>query len=272
MLMSNASDQTLPLMDFERLTPQVNFRLVVIGSHGGIGSALCHAAEAIGMNVIGLDTESAIAEKPDALKGRSIAVDVRDEGSIDGAFEQIRQSGGAIDGLAYVTGIGIPPTPAVNHRVEQWDKTMEVNLRGAFLVSVRARPLLSRDASVVFVSSGLAIQAEPGFAAYSASKAGLIALAKTLAKEWAPVRVNAIAPGLVNTAFLAGGAGQGQPSHATLEDWFGADRARAILDTIPMKRIALPDDVVAPMLFLLAAGSRFITGQTLHVNGGRLSL
>jgi 3-oxoacyl-[acyl-carrier protein] reductase len=271
--MSVNSDSNLPRMDFERLAPPRGYKLVVVGSHGGIGSALCQAAESIGVRVIGLDTAAAIAARPDALKGPSLEVDVRDETSIDAAFERVREAGGAIDGLAYVTGIGIAPTPAIEHRVEQWDKTMEVNLRGAFQVSVRAKPLLSHNASVVFVSSGLALQTEPGFAAYSASKAGVLALAKTLAREWAPIRVNAVAPGLVNTAFLAGGAGHtpANESHATLEDWFGRDRAHAILETIPMKRIALPDDVVAPMLFLLGPGSRFVTGQTLHVNGGRLS-
>ncbi|MGY6126789.1 SDR family oxidoreductase (plasmid) [Paraburkholderia strydomiana] len=194
-----------------------------MGSHGGIGSALCRAAEANGMQVVGLDTEQAIREKPAALAGPAIAVDVRDEVSIAAAFKQVGELHGRIDGLAYVTGIGIPPTPAVDHQIGQWDQTMEVNLRGAFLTAVSARPLLKPDASVVFVSSGLAVQADPGFAAYSASKAGLLALAKTLAKEWAPVRVNSVAPGLVNTAFLGGGSGQGKAVDGTVEDWFGPE-------------------------------------------------
>jgi len=270
--MSLEQEPGLANLDFRALAPADGYTLVVVGSHGGIGSALCRAAEANGMQVVGLDTERAIREKPAAFAGPAIAVDVRDQASIAAAFKQVGELHGRVDGLAYVTGIGIPPTPAVDHQIGQWDKTMEVNLRGAFLTAVSARPLLKHDASVVFVSSGLAIQAEPGFAAYSASKAGLLALAKTLAKEWAPMRVNSVAPGLVNTAFLGGGSGQGKPGDATVEEWFGPERARAILETIPLKRIAVPDDVVAPMLFLLGTGSRFITGQTLHVNGGRLSL
>jgi NAD(P)-dependent dehydrogenase (short-subunit alcohol dehydrogenase family) len=270
--MSLEKEHGLANLEFPALAPADGYRLVVVGSHGGIGSALCRAAEANGMQVVGLDTEQAIRDKPAALAGPAIAVDVRDEVSIAAAFKQVGELHGRIDGLAYVIGIGIPPTPVVDHQIGQWDKTMEVNLRGAFLTAVSARPLLKPDASVVFVSSGLAVQADPGFAAYSASKAGLLALAKTLAKEWAPVRVNSVAPGLVNTAFLGGGSGQGKAVDGTVEDWFGPERARAILETIPLKRIAVPDDVVAPMLFLLGAGSRFVTGQTLHVNGGRLSL
>jgi NAD(P)-dependent dehydrogenase (short-subunit alcohol dehydrogenase family) len=95
-----------------------------------------------------------------------------------------------------------------------------------------------------------------------------------LAKELAPdVRVNAVAPGLVETPFLTGGTGQGNASARAsidLDDWFGGkDRAQAMRDAIPMRRIAQPDDIVAPILFLLGAGARFMTGQTLHVNGGR---
>src|SRR5690242_16066167 len=126
-------------LDSRALAPADGYRLVVVGSHGGIGSALCLAAEANGMQVVGLDTEQAIREKPAAFAGPAIHVDVRDEASIAAAFKQVGELHGQIDGLAYVTGIGIPPTPAVDHQIGQWDKTMEVNLRGAFLTAVSAR-------------------------------------------------------------------------------------------------------------------------------------
>jgi NAD(P)-dependent dehydrogenase (short-subunit alcohol dehydrogenase family) len=257
--------------DFGRLAPSQGFKLVVIGSHGGIGGALCQAALSIDAKVIGLDTASAI-EKADPMEGLySIPVDVTDSESIDAAFRVIQERWGTIDGLAFVSGIGVSPTPATEHTVEQWDRTMDVNLRGAFLTMSRAHPLLDEHSSVVIVSSGLAQQAEPGFLAYSASKAGLLALTKTLAKEWAPIRVNTMSPGLVNTAFLAGGSGQTTKRvPASLDDWFGVERAKAIVETIPLRRIAEPEDIVAPMLFLLGPGSRFVTGHTFHVNGGRL--
>ncbi|RKE38624.1 NAD(P)-dependent dehydrogenase (short-subunit alcohol dehydrogenase family) [Paraburkholderia sp. BL23I1N1] len=265
------SNQSQAPFDFGRLAPSRGFRLVVVGSHGGIGRALCQAALSIEVEVIALDTASAI-DKAGPMEGlHSIAVDVTDNDSIDAAFSAIQERWGSIDGLAFVSGIGARPTPATEHTVEQWDRTMDVNLRGAFLTMTRARPLLLEHSSVVIVSSGLAQQADPGFLAYSASKAGLVALAKTLAKEWAPIRVNTLSPGLVNTPFLAGGSGQAtERVGSSLEDWFGVERARAIIETIPLRRIAEPEDIVAPMLFLLGPASRFVTGHTFHVNGGRL--
>ncbi|QET01704.1 MULTISPECIES: SDR family NAD(P)-dependent oxidoreductase [Cupriavidus] len=269
--MTSTAESTLADISYERLAPPARFRLVVVGSHGGIGSELCRAAEAIGVHVYGVDTERAIAARPDHLAGYCSAIDVRSDTSVEDAFARIGREWDGIDGIAYVTGVGERPMPALDHAPAQWDLTMDVNLRGAFLVARCARPLLKDHASVVFVASGLGVSPEPGFAAYSASKAGLISFARTLAKEWAPIRVNCVAPGLVNTAFLAGGTGNDAPSEVDLQQWFGAERARGILDAIPMRRIAVPADVVAPLLFLLGSGSRFITGQTLHVNGGKLS-
>jgi NAD(P)-dependent dehydrogenase (short-subunit alcohol dehydrogenase family) len=158
--------------------------------------------------------------------------------------------------------------------LEEWDRTLDINLRGAFLTAKAAAPLLRRPGGgMVFVSSGLAINVEPGFSAYTSSKAGLLGFVKVLAKELAPdIRVNAVAPGLVATPFLTGGTGQGvtPKTGGSLDDWFGSkERAQAMRDAIPMRRIADPDDIVAPILFLLGAGARFVTGQTLHINGGR---
>ena len=141
--------------------------------------------------------------------------------------------------------------------LEEWDRTLDINLRGAFLTAKAAAPLLRRPGGgMVFVSSGLAINVEPGFSAYTSSKAGLLGFVKVLAKELAPdIRVNAVAPGLVATPFLTGGTGQGvtPKTGGSLDDWFGSkERAQAMRDAIPMRRIADPDDIVAPILFLLA--------------------
>ena len=113
---------------------------------------------------------------------------------------------------------------------------------------------------------------EKGTGTYSAAKAGLIALARGLAKENAPdVRANCIAPGAVDTAFLRGGTGRGGDTAPKNERDFpaGMDN-RAMLATIPLGRIAVTDDIVGPILFLLSEKSRFMTGQTLYINGGRL--
>ncbi|MDT2023890.1 SDR family oxidoreductase [Methylocella sp. CPCC 101449] len=260
-------------IDFGRLSLQPGFRLVVVGSNGGIGSTLCQQALALGAEVVGLDTKAAIAERPLAGDVWSLPVDVLDPASIADAFARIGERFPEIDGLVYVSGIGERPMAALDHSAEQWDRTQDVNLRGAFLVAKVALPRLKPFVgSIVFISSGLAVNVEPGFAAYSASKAGLIAFAKVLAKEVAPaVRVNVVAPGLVLTPFLAGGTGSGAaPSSVSVTDWFGSpERGQAMRDAVPLKRIAEPDDIVAPIFFLLGSGARFVTGQTLHINGGR---
>jgi 3-oxoacyl-[acyl-carrier protein] reductase len=258
---------------FERLGPRPGYRLAVIGANGGIGATLVARAASIGVEVFGFDTPSAISERPLA-PARSYAADVRDEQSVTEAFAPLVESGQLLDGLVYVSGVGSKPGAFLSTTLDEWDRTLDINLRGAFLTAKAAVPLLRRPGgAIVFISSGLAINVETGFSAYTSSKAGLLGLMKVMAKELAPdIRVNAIAPGLVDTPFLAGGTGQGVPSQrpgGNLDDWFGKERAQAMRDAIPMRRIADPDDIVAPILFLLGAGARFMTGQTLHVNGGR---
>jgi NAD(P)-dependent dehydrogenase (short-subunit alcohol dehydrogenase family) len=214
---------------------------------------------------------AAIEEHPLPAAIESIAVNVLDPQQIEGAVTAVRNQWGQIDALVYLSGIGERPTAVSAFGIEQWDLAQNVNLRGAFLVSKAFLSLMKPGAgSMVFISSGLAINVEAGFGAYSASKAGLIAYAKVLAKELAPnVRVNVVAPGLVQTPFLGGGTGRGAAGEATLEQWFGDDGAKAMRGAIPLGRVAVPDDIVAPILFLIGSASRFMTGQTLHVNGGR---
>lgn len=255
-------------IQFDRLSLRPGYRLLIIGSNGGIGSALAAHAVSIGAEVTGFDTPQAIGERPLASAARSIAIDVRDPQSVSDAFEQID----LVDGFVYVSGVSAKPQSMLSTTLADWDRTLDINLRGAFLTAKAVTPSLRRSfGSMVFISSGLAINVLSGFSAYSSSKAGLLGFMKVLTKEVAPeIRVNAIAPGLVETPFLGGGTGQGVNANASLEEWFGGEeRAQAMRDAIPLRRIAGPDDIVAPILFLLSSGARFITGQTLHVNGGR---
>ncbi|MFK4259968.1 SDR family NAD(P)-dependent oxidoreductase [Agrobacterium tumefaciens] len=258
-------------IDFKRLGPPAEAKLVIVGGHGGIGQVLALRCLEAGAQVIALDTPAAIEEHPLPKGVISIPVNVLEPAQIEEAVSSVLEQWNEIDGLVYLAGVGERPTPVSKFGLDQWDLAQDINLRGAFLVSKAFLPLLAPDSgSIVFISSGLAINVEAGFGAYSASKAGLIAYAKVLAKEVAPnLRVNVVAPGLVQTAFLAGGTGRGAAVPATLEQWFGEDGAKAMRAAIPLGRVAVPDDIVAPILFLLGSASRFMTGQTLHVNGGR---
>ncbi|QWW72531.1 SDR family NAD(P)-dependent oxidoreductase [Rhizobium sp. WYJ-E13] len=266
------SDVELDGIDFERLGATRGSRLLIVGGHGGIGHALALRSIEAGMEVITLDMAEAIEQNPLPDIAVSIALNVLDPKQVADAVTEVRSKWGkTVNGLIYLSGVGERPTPVSEFGIEQWDLAQDVNLRGAFVVSKAFLPLMRPgSASMVFISSGLAVNVEPGFGAYSASKAGLIAYAKVLAKELAPgIRVNVVAPGLVQTAFLGGGTGRAAAGKATLEQWFGDDGAKAMRAAIPLGRVAVPDDIVAPILFLLGSGARFITGQTLHVNGGR---
>lgn len=258
-------------IDFARLGAPAGARLAIVGGHGGIGQAAVRRGIEIGLDVVALDTPNAIEQYPLPEGVRSISVDVLDPDQIAVAVNAVREHWGQLDGLVYLSGVGERPTPVSAFGIDQWDLAQDVNLRGAFLISKAFMMLMKPGTgSMVFISSGLAVNVEAGFGAYSASKAGLIAYAKVLAKELAPsIRVNVVAPGLVQTPFLGGGTGRGAASNATLEQWFGDEGAKAMRAAIPLGRVAVPDDIVAPILFLLGPASRFMTGQTLHVNGGR---
>jgi 3-oxoacyl-[acyl-carrier protein] reductase len=257
-------------IQFDRLGPKSGSQLVIAGGHGGIGAALAAAASALGVRVVSLDTKRAIADNPLPADIGAIPFDAEDPASIESALAQSAASG-PIDGFVFLTGYSNPPTRANELPLSEWDRVQSINVRSAFVALKAVAPLMRRPGgSIVFVSSGLAVNVEPGFAAYSASKAALIALAKVAAKEHAPdLRVNIVAPGLVDTPFLSGGtshrdrdAGEG----AFFKDASFRERIEA---TILMRRIAVPADVVAPILFLLGGGARYLTGQTIHVNGGR---
>ena len=142
--------------------------------------------------------------------------------------------------------------------VDTWDRTFAVNARGAFLVTDAAVPHLAKEkGSIVFVSSTAGQRGEARHAAYAASKGALISYTKSLAAELGPrgIRVNCVAPGWVATDMTA----------ATLAD--PASRAE-IERSIPLGRVASPEDIAGPILFLVSDLGRHVQGEVLNVNGG----
>jgi len=155
--------------------------------------------------------------------------------------------------------------PIADMSESTWSENVNGNLNSMFLAASAAMPLLAKghQSAMVNTSSGLAQHIRPGFGAYSVAKAGVISLTKTLALENAPtVRVNAVAPSAVDTAFLRGGTGRSNEDQDIDMD------LDAYVNAIPLKRIATPIDIVEPILFLLGAGSAYMTGQVLWINGG----
>jgi 3-oxoacyl-[acyl-carrier protein] reductase len=254
-----------------QLAPPAGSRLAVVGGCGGIGTRLVEVALAAGMRVANLDLSTAIAHRPAQAGEWQLPCDGTREDHIAEAFEAIGKAWGGLDGVVHLAGFTPAPSPLRDIAAATWDDVMDVNLRGAYLTARHALPLLDlgTDPALVFTSSGLSVSADRGVGPYAAAKAALNAMTRTLAKENAPlIRVNAVAPGPVETAFLSGGTGRGG-SQGSRSGWFEQAR-KQIEATIPQGRIGVPDDIVGPMLFLLGPASRHMTGQILYVNGGRL--
>jgi 3-oxoacyl-[acyl-carrier protein] reductase len=243
-------------------------RVVVAGGCGGIGRAVVKALIARGATAIILDLEASIARHGVPEGAFAFPLDASDAASVDAAFAKVAEQFEAIDGLVNLVGFSRERQPIEQTSDEIWGDVTAGNLNSAFYIARAALPLLKkgRTPAIVNTSSGLALKPTPGYGPYSVSKAGVLALTRLLAQENAPlIRANAVAPSAVDTAFLHGGTGRGgDDGNATRMD------VEAYLKTVPLARLATTEDVVGPILFLLSSQSAYVTGQTLHVNGGLL--
>jgi NAD(P)-dependent dehydrogenase (short-subunit alcohol dehydrogenase family) len=263
-------------MDLTRLGPEPGSRCLVLGGCGGIGRVYVQGLLAAGARVAVLDLPSSMAERPPEEGVLAVPVDATDEDAVTQAIDALGEAWGGLDVFAFLTGMNTGLTPLEQVSTADIRKVLEINLISAFTTTRAALPWLKRSpaAAAVYVSSGLHAVGEPGFSAYSASKGGLVSLMKVLAKEGAPgLRANAVAPGAVETAFLSGGLGhggkEGEPGQFLAQ--FGEARAEKVLSTIALRRIAQPEDVAGPMLFLSGPASQYLTGQVIYVNGGRFA-
>jgi NAD(P)-dependent dehydrogenase (short-subunit alcohol dehydrogenase family) len=243
--------------------PEKPRRIALLGGAGGIGRALVTNLKARGDDVIVLDLAKSLDRHAETGGVKSIPIDVRDAAAVGAAFSKLAGLWGEIDGFVNLAGYNSKLQPIAETDADYFDEVTSGNLRGVFLAAKAVLPLMAEGGAVVHVASGLASNIRPGYGAYSASKAGVIALTKTFAVENAPrVRFNVVAPGLVDTAFLRGGTGR---SDEEADSIVPLEAYRAMT---PMKRLALPDDIVGPIDFLLSPASGFMTGQVLWVNGG----
>ncbi|HBE88457.1 MAG TPA: 3-oxoacyl-ACP reductase [Elusimicrobia bacterium] len=236
---------------------------LVTGGARGIGLEIASAFAGEGASVLLGDvsadeasTAAAGIASAHGVKASGIRLDVTDPASCDAAIEEAVKTFGKLDLL--VNNAGITRDGLVlRMKPEDFDAVISVNLKGSFLMSKAAAKVMlrARTGRIINISSVVGQAGQAGQANYSASKAGLIGLTKSLAKEFAPrgVLVNAIAPGFIETRMTE-----------ALKD----EAKAAITALIPLERFGKPADVAGAALFLAGRHSSYITGQVLAVNGG----
>jgi NAD(P)-dependent dehydrogenase (short-subunit alcohol dehydrogenase family) len=238
---------------------------VVTGAAKGIGAGIAERFLEAGAAVVAFDIDGvgakAIAERL-APKGRILAIegDVSQEAHVNAAVEQTVACCGGLDILVNNAAIAAEVLFA-DCAAEQWDRHLAVNLRGPFLFVKYAIPhMRARGGVIINISSVKAFVAYPGNAPYDASKAGLVALTRSLALELGPhkIRVNAICPGYIDTPMT-------QEWLATVPD--PAEAMRQVLAVHPLGRIGTPRDVADAALFLASDAASFISGTCLTVDG-----
>lgn len=249
--------------DPSRLGPEAGSYVAVAGGCGCMGRVLVRALLDTGVNVAVLDMETSLAQNPPPSDVLTLAIDGSDADSVEKVFSELASQWPHLNGFVNLIGFFKGWVQISELPVDIFDEVIAGNLRSHFLCAKAALPMLrcSNEGSLVNVSSTLGMDVIKHYSHYAAAKAGVIALTKGMAREnGALVRVNAIAPGLANTAFLTGGTGRDKLFDGIDPDYYGK--------LVPMKRIAEADDMTGPILFLLGKASGFVNGETLIVDGG----
>lgn len=236
---------------------------IVTGSSQGIGLCTAQTLHAAGANVVinyfadPAGQNKMLADQAVGQLGeRSIAcaADVRRPEELSGMMERTKSEFGSLDILVNNAGI-LRDRSLKKMSLQEWQDVIDTNLTGVFNSCQAAMPVLADGAAIINVASLSAVMGFFGQANYASAKAGVITLTKVLSKELArqQIRVNAIAPGVVETEM-----GQSIP----------AENRAAMLTNIPLGRFAQPDEIGSVVLFLASDLSSYVTGQTIHVNGG----
>jgi 3-oxoacyl-[acyl-carrier protein] reductase len=233
---------------------------LVTGASRGIGAAIAARLSADGARVIGTATSAEgaarISERISGQGGRGAVLDVVSQVSIDELIKDIEAKEGPIGILCNNAGI-TRDTLLLRMKQEDWDLVLQTNLASVFRLSkaVLRGMMKARKGRIISITSVVGLTGNPGQANYAAAKAGILGFTKSLAREVGSrgITVNAIAPGFIDTDMTRG---LSEAQHAALNA------------QIPLGRLGQPADIAAAVAFLCSADGAYITGETLHVNGG----
>ncbi len=235
---------------------------LITGGAQGIGKSIALGMAKEGANIaiadVNMESAESTANEVKALGVNSIALklDVSNQENVSSAIETFTKELGVIDILVNNAGI-TRDTLLLRMKESDWDAVLNINLKGSFLCCKEAIKKMAKQryGKIISISSVVAFMGNPGQINYSASKAGLIGLTKTIAREYANrgIRANAIAPGFIQTA---------------MTDNLSDDVKNAMKSSIPLSEFGTPEDVTSAAVFLASAESDYITGQVIHVNGG----
>jgi 3-oxoacyl-[acyl-carrier protein] reductase len=239
-----------------------NQTAVVTGAGRGIGRAIALKLAAHGADIVAVDLKSEFAQETVAevqklgRKAWAVAANVAEAASVEAAVEQALKEASRVDIL--VNNAGITKDGLIMRMSDaDWDAVLDINLKGTFqFIRAFSRVFLrQKSGRIVNIASVIGLIGNAGQCNYAASKAGVIGLTKSCAREFASrgITVNAIAPGFIQTA---------------MTDKLSVEQKEAITKQIPLASLGQPEDVADAVLFLVGPGSRYITGQVLAVDGG----
>lgn len=235
---------------------------LVTGASRGIGKAIVLELGRQGAVVVGTSTSAVGAEgisrdcAASGLRGAGVVMDVSDASSVESAVDHVRERFGDVAILVNNAGV-TRDNLLLRMKDEEWDEIMATDLKSVFWLSRLAlRSMIkSRFGRIINITSVVGVTGNAGQTNYAAAKAGVIGFSKSLAREVGSrnVTVNCIAPGFIDTDMTRALAGE---------------QRDALVKQIPLGRLGEPDDIAAAAVFLASPGAAYITGCTLHVNGG----
>ncbi len=239
--------------------------VIVTGGGSGIGRSVALEFARAGADVVvasrSLANLEAVAGEIRALGKRALAVatDITRKADVDNLVQWVMDEFGAIDILVNDSGVTIR-APLLELREDDWDTVINTNLKGYFLCSQAVGKIMvaRKSGNIINIASAVAMKPRVNSAAYAISKAGVIMLTRTLARELGGynIRVNAVAPAVVRTEM-------------SRDWWADPEEMKSIRTGIPLGRIAEVSDVVDSVLFLASDASSYITGHTMLLDGGR---